>query len=79
MMSDKVFWVISGIGVLTLLGVFYRMKAGFGPFNLRVVGLVLITIFAALLALTSEQGLNAGTTLLGAIVGYLLSRIDKGE
>lgn len=64
-------WMIAVIGAGCLAGVFVKMKGGFGPFNLRAVGLVLVAVFATLLALTKTDSLNAALGILGAIAGYL--------
>ena len=50
-MDRYLVWIIAGIGSITLIGVFRRMTPGFGPFNLRVVAIVLVATFASLLAL----------------------------
>ena len=72
-MDRELMWVVSALGGLTLLGVFVRMKPGFGPYNLRAVGIVLVATLATLLALCSESGLTAAMGILGAIAGYLFS------
>ena len=54
-----------------MLGVFLRMQGGFGPMNLRAVGIILIGTFAAILAVSKEQSLNASVGILSAIAGYL--------
>jgi hypothetical protein len=64
-------YLVAAIGALALLGAFYRMQGGFGPFNLRVIGIILIATFASLLALHSTESLTAAMGVLGAIVGYL--------
>jgi len=77
-MEDKLIWVISAFGLIALIGAFVRMKPGFGPFNLRVVGIILVGTFAALLALTDNQSMTAAMGILGAIAGYLFGIRDKG-
>ena len=74
---DTLMWVIAALGALTLGGVFFRMKDGFGPFNLRAVGLPLVAILAALVALAVEGSLNPAMGVFGAIVGYLVGLRDK--
>ncbi len=68
---------IAVIGAGTLFGVFYRMRPGFGPFNLRAVGIVLVATLAALLALKGADSLTAAIGLLGAIAGYLFGKDAK--
>lgn len=76
-MEQQLIWFISGIGLLSLLGVFCRMQNGFGPFNLRAVGIVLIATFSALLALKDGSSLTAAMGILGAIAGYLFGIKEK--
>jgi hypothetical protein len=70
-MEREALWIVATIGVGTLGGVFYRMKNGFGPFNLKVVGIVLIAILAVILGVTKEANYAAAMGILGAIAGYL--------
>ena len=42
-------WVVAILGGITLAGVFLKMQRGFGPFNLRAVGIVFVGTIAALL------------------------------
>lgn len=63
--------LVSLFGGGTLIAVFKRMKGGFGPYNLRAVGLVLIATLAALLAVKGPSAMSAGMGILGVIVGYL--------
>ena len=74
--NEQLMWIIAVFGVVTLVGVFYRMQGGFGPFNLRAVGIVLVAILAALLALRDSGSLTAAMGILGAIVGYLFGIKD---
>jgi hypothetical protein len=53
------------------------MKPGFGPFNLRVVGIILVGTFAALLAVQGGESITAAMGILGAIAGYLFGIKDK--
>jgi hypothetical protein len=69
--------IITLIGSCTLALATNQMKGGFGPQNLRVVGIVLVATLVSLLAILNEQALNAGIGILGAIIGYLFgSRSD---
>ena len=76
-MELQLFWAITAIGSIALLGVFYRMKAGIGPFNLRAVGLVLVATLVSLLALKGADSLTAAVGVLGTIAGYLFGK-DSG-
>jgi hypothetical protein len=68
-----VIWIVAVIGAGALRGVFLKMKpdSGFGPFNLRAVGIVVVATFATLLAVSSPAALSAGIGILGALAGYL--------
>lgn len=76
-MPEYAMWVVAVIGAGALVGAFLKMKEGFGPFNLRVIGIILVATFASLLAAANPQALNAGVGILGAIAGYLFGL--KGE
>jgi len=77
-METYLTWIIAVIGTLTLVGVFLKMQSGFGPFNLRAVGIVLVATFAALLALKDNSALTAAMGILGGIAGYLFGIRDSG-
>jgi hypothetical protein len=68
---DQLQWIIAALGALTLIGIFVRMKEGFGPFTLRAVGIVFVGTLSALLALKDAGSLSAAMGILGAIAGYL--------
>ena len=70
-MDCNVLYIVSFIGSVCLFGVFIKMKTGFGPFNLRAVGIVLVATFATLLAIAKPDSLNSAMSILGAIAGYL--------
>ncbi|MBC2658281.1 MULTISPECIES: hypothetical protein [unclassified Pseudomonas] len=77
-MEQLVVWIIAVIGGGTLIGVFCKMKDGFGPMNLRVVGIVLVAVLTSLLAVLKDDGFTAAIGVLGAIAGYLFgSQTDK--
>jgi hypothetical protein len=70
-MDKQVLWLVSGMCALTLIGVFWKMKPGFGPNNLQAVGIVLIAFLASVLSILRPDGLNAAMGILGAVGGYL--------
>jgi hypothetical protein len=70
-MERQVLWLVSGMCALTLIGVFWKMKPGFGPNNLQAVGIVLIAFLASVLSILRPDGLNAAMGILGAVGGYL--------
>ncbi len=76
-MEDKLIWIIAAFGMVALIGSFAKMNQGFGPFNLRVVGIILVGTFSALLALTNGQSMTAAMGILGAIAGYLFGIKDS--
>ena len=76
-MNEKLMWLISVFGIVALVGAFLRMKLGFGAFNLRVVGIILVGTFSALLSLQGGESRTAGIGILGAIAGYLLGNKEK--
>ena len=59
------------VGIVALIGSFKQMKPGFGPFNLRVIGIILVATFATILALIDNGKISAAIGILGAIAGYL--------
>ena len=72
-------WIFAVIGIVALIGVFWRMSKGFGPYNLRAVGIVLVAIFVSLLALRDGNSLTAAMGILGAIAGYLFGIKDSAQ
>jgi uncharacterized membrane protein len=76
-MTNQLVCIVAVLGAGTLIGVFVRMKPGFGPFNLRVVGLVLVATLASVLAFADSKALTAAMRILGAIAGYLFGLKDE--
>ncbi len=76
-MDEKLLWIISGLGAIYLIGGFVKMQKGFGPFNLRLVGIGLVATLASLLALRDGTSLTAAMGILGAIAGYLFGIKDS--
>ena len=76
-MTSTLTWILAGIGTIALMGVFIRMKPGFGPFNLRAVGLIVVVTMASVLALQSSASLTATMGILGAVAGYLFGLKDS--
>ncbi len=62
---------VLGFGVFALIRVFSHMKAGFGVFNVRITGIVIVATFASILAVLNPSTEGAAIGILGAIVGYL--------
>ena len=75
-MDTVLMWIFAAMGFTALIGAFVKMQKGFGPFNLRIIGLVLVGTFAALLGLRNSESLTAAMGILGAIVGYLFGLKD---
>ena len=59
------------LGSATLIGVFKKMKGGFGPQNLRIVIIILGLIFITLLGCLNSDTIKAAVGLIGTIVGYI--------
>lgn len=78
-MENHLMWIIAVIGTLTLAGVFWKMQSGFGPFNLRAFGIVLVATFSALLALRDGSSTTAAMGILGGIAGYLFGIRDSAS
>ncbi|MGO9209625.1 MAG: hypothetical protein ACLPXM_21475 [Terriglobales bacterium] len=76
-MDRYLVWIIAGIGTVALIGTFARMKGGFGPFNLRVLAIVLVATFASLLASREGGSVTAAMGILGAIAGYVFGVKDS--
>lgn len=76
-MEYQALWIISVLGAATLYGVFRKMSGGFGPMNLRAIGLVLIAVVAAVLAIVKTDNLNAAMGILAAIAGYLFGANER--
>jgi len=70
-MDQQTLWIVAVLSAGTLFGAFLRMRGGFGPMNLRAIGIVLIAALASLLAIGKSENLTAAMGILGAIAGYL--------
>lgn len=71
--------LVASFGAGTMYGVFRRMQGGFGPFNLRVVGIVLVATLAALLGTIGADTRTAAIGILGAVAGYLFGKDRQGD
>lgn len=69
--------VIVGFGTFALNKIFKQMKEGFGIFNVRITGIVVVATFACILAVLSPSTESAAIGILGAIVGYLFGYGSK--
>ena len=78
-MQQQLVWIITVLGVVVMGGVFWRMQGGFGPFNVRIVAIVLVAILASLLALINSTALSGAIGILGAIIGYVFGIKDQGR
>lgn len=76
-MDQQLLWIVAVIGAGTLFGTFVKMKGGFGPINLRAVGIVFIAVLASLLAIAKLDNITAAMGILGAIAGYLFGAEAK--
>lgn len=78
-MDFHLLYIIAIIGAGCLIASFVKMKTGFGPFNLRVIGIVLVATFATLLAVVRQDSLNSAMGILGAIAGYIFGIQENKE
>ena len=79
-MDQQTLWIVAALTASTLIGTFWRMRGGFGPMNLRAVGIVLIAALASILAIGKSENLTAAMGILGAIAGYLFgAKSTKSE
>jgi len=62
---------VVGFGIFALCKVFSHMKEGFGAFNVRVTGIVIVATLVSILAVLNPSGESAAIGILGAIAGYL--------
>ncbi|RJG18761.1 hypothetical protein D4A39_09925 [Alcanivorax profundi] len=62
---------VVGFGVFAMIKVFGHMKDGFGVFNVRITGIVIVATLASILAVMNPSGESAAIGILGAIAGYL--------
>lgn len=68
---------ITGFGVFAMIKVFSHMKDGFGPFNVRITGLVFVATLVSILAIMNPSHDSAAIGILGAIAGYLFGYSGK--
>lgn len=79
-MDSQALWVIAILGTGTIIGVLWRMKGGFSPFNVKALGLVFIAVLAALLAVARSDHSTAALSILSAIAGYLFgANLESGS
>jgi hypothetical protein len=71
--------IVSVLGLVALIGVFCRMKPGFGPFSIRALSIVLVATFATLLGLKDNSAMMAAMGILGGIAGYVFGIRDNGD
>ncbi|MFB9886908.1 hypothetical protein [Balneatrix alpica] len=62
---------VIGFGIFSVIKVFAHMKDGFGVFNVRIAGIVIVANFASMLAVLNLTSEAAAIGILGAIAGYL--------
>ena len=78
--TEIALYIISILTAIALIGSFLKMKAGFGPFNLKIYGLTLVIGFSAILVLTElpSDKLTPCIGILSAVAGYLFG-LKKDE
>ncbi|MGH7493804.1 MAG: hypothetical protein ACREOO_15610 [bacterium] len=68
---------VTGFGIFAMVKVFGHMKDGFGPFNVRITGIVIVATLAGILAVINPSSESAAIGILGAIAGYLFGYGSK--
>lgn len=76
-MDNHLFLAIGIIGLVSLIGIFLRMKPGFGPFTFKVYGLTLVLVLSGLIGAVHKESLNAVIGIFGAVAGYLFAVNSK--
>jgi hypothetical protein len=68
--------VVAGLGTVAMLGFFRTKMPGWGPFSLKVVGLILVATFASVVVIAPIEGHEqaAAIGILGTIAGYLFGQ-----
>jgi hypothetical protein len=69
--------LVAAVGGGTMIGAFRHMQGGFGPFNLRTVGIVLVATLAAVLGTLDTDTRTAAIGILGAVAGYLFGKDSR--
>src|SRR5438045_4121243 len=74
-----VFLVVAALGAGALIGFFRTKTPGWGHFTFKVMGLILVATFAALLAVAplQEHAQTGAMGILGTIAGYLFGHQDE--
>ncbi len=70
------YFVLIAVVVIEIVAIIFlkkQMKPGFGPFNLKVYGITIISGFIVLVALYPDNSLDLAPAfgVLGAIAGYI--------
>jgi hypothetical protein len=71
--------IVALLGAGSLLGFFLTKKLGWGPYNLKVVGLILVATFATILAVAQQGHDAAAIGILGTVAGYLFGTKIDGD
>lgn len=75
-------WIIAGLGLVALVGVFKRMRGGFHTENVLVFCATLALVFGGLIAIKERPFAFIGAALAGivagGVVGYFIGRERKG-
>ena len=70
---------IFSFGLIALKSVFGHMKPGFGTFNVRIVGIVIVATLVSILAVLAPSTESAAIGILGVIAGYLFGYVEKPD
>ena len=71
--NQTLIYIVAAIGIVSLIGIFIKMKEGFGEFNTKVYGITIIALLVTILAVSSVDNAKLSPVygILGAIAGYL--------
>lgn len=78
-LSLRSLWIVAAICAFAVAGSFWRMRGGFGPQNLRAIGIVFVGSLVAILSLSRLNDLSTSMGIFGTIAGYLFGSQREKE
>ena len=76
-------WYLAGLvvifGLVVVGGIFAKMNRGIRQQNLKAIGITLVAVLVSLLAIATENALEAALGILGAIAGYLFGKDSSSD
>ena len=73
--KSQAVWIVTGLGLVSLIGLFARMRGGLHSENLRAVCAVLLFTFAALIAVTNNTFQHLGVLVIGILFGGVVASV----